>query len=77
MKSCAGPKLMSFVKVVPFVLVQKKHEAIAIEAFNRAIDDLVIRHIPVLNSGVESVEIDHVEDAEEILKEFDETSEDD
>jgi hypothetical protein len=68
---------MSFVKVVPFVVIEKKYEEAATEAFNRAMDDLIIRRIPVLNSGVESVEIDHVENAEEVLKEFDETSEDD
>ncbi|MBB5061621.1 hypothetical protein HDF16_006357 [Granulicella aggregans] len=64
-------------KIVPFVLTEKKYAEIAIEAFNRTMDDLVIRRIPILNSGVESVEIDHVENAEEILKEFDETPEDD
>ncbi|MBB5060597.1 hypothetical protein HDF16_005333 [Granulicella aggregans] len=64
-------------KIVPFVLTEKKYAEIAIEAFNRTMDDLVIRRIPILNSGVESVQIDHVENAEEILKEFDETPEDD
>jgi hypothetical protein len=68
---------MSFVKIAPFVVIEKKHEETVTEAFNRAMDDLVIRRIPVLNSGFESVEWDHVENAEEILKEFDEDSEDD
>ena len=68
---------MCFVRIVPFVLTEKKYAEIAIEAFNRTMDDLVIRRIPILNSGVESVDIDHVENAEEILKEFDETPEDD
>jgi hypothetical protein len=67
---------MSFVKIVPSVLTEKKYAEIVIEAFNRAMDDLVIRHIPVLYSGIESVEVDHVENADEILKEFDETPED-
>ncbi|MBB5061452.1 hypothetical protein HDF16_006188 [Granulicella aggregans] len=58
-------------------MTEKKYAEIAIEAFNRAMDDLVIRNIPVLNSGIESVEVDPVENAEEILKEFDETPEDD
>jgi hypothetical protein len=68
---------MSFVKIVPFVVIEKKHQETATEAFNKAMDDLVIRRIPVLNSGVKSVEIDHVDNAEEILKEYDETSEGD
>lgn len=68
---------MSFVKVVPFVVIEKKYQETATEAFNKTMDDLVIRGIPVFNSGVESVEIDQVENAGEVLEEFEETPEDD
>lgn len=66
---------MSFVRVVVFVVIEKKDEERVIEALNEVLDGFVIRLLPIFDSGLTSTPVPDVENAKEILQEILESAE--
>lgn len=70
MKSCVGPKLMSFLKVAAFVVIEKTDEETVSEGFHKLIDGFVISDIAIFNSGLTTTEVETVDNADEVREEL-------
>ncbi len=69
-KSCAGPKLMSFLRVAAFVVIEKTDEETVNEGFQKLIDGFVISRLPIFDSGLTSIEVEEVDNADEVREEL-------
>ena len=72
-----GPKLMSFLKVAVFVVIEKTDEETVNEGFQKLIDGFVISHIPIFNSSLTSTEVEEVDNVDEVRAEVLKSREDD
>jgi len=68
---------MSFVRLVVFVVIEKRDEETVTEGLHDVLDGFVIRRIPIFDSGLTSTPVQDVENAVEVLEEICESDEED